>query len=357
MDDNLPKEIDFEQYKDTPSSLFSIASTFFSKGEYESGIAILEQAIHFAITKYGKEDSIEVARYYNKYAEGLIRKLLENQEILEIPEDEPQKGEMPSQRVDLNNIEDEQIAYDNLRAAEEIYLKYLSKYDKVININNLDKKVIQHYLDLADVYMNFAELDQTNSNFESANERFIQGIQLRKKYDVKFSRSLAELYFKQATALEKDSKGELLCYYKTLIIMQYHLNEKIKEKALSIELVIDESDLDLESIDENSNKIYQNKKNMELPELKALAKENEDVNDLLEIIDELYLKIEDVIIVIKQQPEFEKEKEKMNKEAQDGQENVFTQGYDKDNVVDISTTLIKKKRKRSEDTKNKEDQK
>ena len=87
-----------------------------------------------------------------------------------------------------------------------------------------------------------------------------------------------------------------------------------------------------------------------------LSKDFSNAN-LIEIIDELYLKIEDVIIVIKQQPEFEKEKEKMNKEAQDGQENVFTQGYDKDNVVDISTTLIKKKRKRSEDTKNKEDQK
>ena len=88
------KEIDYSPYEEQPEKLFSLAQENFNKNKFEEGIEILEKSIMFAIKKFGGEEKIELAQYYNQYADGLIRKLLAtNVDYLNLQDEETQKKE------------------------------------------------------------------------------------------------------------------------------------------------------------------------------------------------------------------------------------------------------------------------
>ena len=68
--------------------MFPLAHENFNKNKFEEGIDILEQAILIAIIKYGGEEKVELAQFYNKYENGLIQKLItSNTDFLNIQED------------------------------------------------------------------------------------------------------------------------------------------------------------------------------------------------------------------------------------------------------------------------------
>ena len=68
--------------------MFPLAHENFNKNKFEEGIAILEQAILIAIIKYVGEEKVELAQFYNKYANGLVQKLIaSNTDFLNIQED------------------------------------------------------------------------------------------------------------------------------------------------------------------------------------------------------------------------------------------------------------------------------
>lgn len=371
------KDINYSLYSDQPEKLFPIAQAEFNKNNFEEGIDILEQSILLAVKKFGGEDKIELAQFYNKYADGLIQKLMaSNTDFLNLQEDEQQqedikeekqkekekdeesdiirtdkekekeveKEDEKSQKNTGNIVGDDEIVYENLNMANVLLKNYLKVYDDK-DPKSLDKDVIKYYNLLSDNYSLFASLEKINSDFKKANEYFKLSIDIAKKYDNKFSRNLAGLYFEQAQILDFDPYNCLLSLYKSKVIMEYYLQKEIEKANLSIKLYLDENDLDLTVLPYDSDKVFKNKELIESnTELINAAKTNFSIQDFVDIIKDINTKIEDVVLELKEYSTFLKAKEQMKKEGE--KQNTFNTNIDMSKVVDLSEiTLIKKKRK------------
>ena len=371
------KDINYSLYSDQPEKLFPIAQAEFNKNNFEEGIDILEQSILLAVKKFGGEDKIELAQFYNKYADGLIQKLMaSNTDFLNLQEDEQQqedikeekqkekekdeesdiirtdkekekeveKEDEKSQKNTGNNVGDDEIVYENLNMANVLLKNYLKEYDDK-DPKSLDKDVIKYYNLLSDNYSLFASLEKINSDFKKANEYFKLSIDIAKKYDNKFSRNLAGLYFEQAQILDFDPYNCLLSLYKSKVIMEYYLQKEIEKANLSIKLYLDENDLDLTVLPYDSDKVFKNKELIESnTELINAAKTNFSIQEFVDIIKDINTKIEDVVLELKEYSTFLKAKEQMKKEGE--KQNTFNTNIDMSKVVDLSEiTLIKKKRK------------
>ena len=371
------KDINYSLYSDQPEKLFPIAQAEFNKNNFEEGIDILEQSILLAVKKFGGEDKIELAQFYNKYADGLIQKLMaSNTDFLNLQEDEQQqedikeekqkekekdeesdiirtdkekekeveKEDEKSQKNTGNNVGDDEIVYENLNMANVLLKNYLKEYDDK-DPKSLDKDVIKYYNLLSDNYSLFASLEKINSDFKKANEYFKLSIDIAKKYDNKFSRNLAGLYFEQAQILDFDPYNCLLSLYKSKVIMEYYLQKEIEKANLSIKLYLDENDLDLTVLPYDSDKVFKNKELIESnTELINAAKTNFSIQEFVDIIKDINTKIEDVVLELKEYSTFLKAKEQMKKEGE--KQNTFNTNIDMSKVVDLSSiTLIKKKRK------------
>ena len=364
-------EIDYVSYSDQPDKLFPLAQEQFNKNNFEEGISILEQSILLAVKKFGGEDKIELAKFYNKYADGLLQKLLTyNNDFLNFQEDEEQASknkEEPKEEKEKdkendenskdnnneeekapknlgNNIEDDQIVYENLNMANLILKNYLKEYDDK-EPKTLDKEVIDYYLLLSDNYSLFASLEKLNSDFKKSDEYYKLAINIAKKYGDKYSRNIAFLYFEQAQILDFDPHNCLLSLYKSKVIMEYYLQKEIDKANLKIKLDIDENDLDLDKLSFDSEKINKNKELItNNTELIDAAKKNPSIEEFVEIIKDINIKIEDVVLELKEYDTFLKTKEQMKKDGE--KQNCFNNNIDMSKVVDLNTvTLIKKKRK------------
>ena len=343
------KDINYSLYSDQPEKLFPIAQAEFNKNNFEEGIDILEQSILLAVKKFGGEDKIELAQFYNKYADGLIQKLMaSNTDFLNLQEDEQQqedikeekqkekekdeesdiirtdkekekeveKEDEKSQKNTGNNVGDDEIVYENLNMANVLLKNYLKVYDDK-GPKSLDKDVIKYYNLLSDNYSLFASLEKINSDFKKANEYFKLSIDIAKKYDNKFSRNLAGLYFEQAQILDFDPYNCLLSLYKSKVIMEYYLQKEIEKANLSIKLYLDENDLDLTVLPYDSDKVFKNKELIESnTELINAAKTNFSIQDFVDIIKDINTKIEDVVLELKEYSTFLKAKEQMKKEGE-----------------------------------------
>ena len=375
MEKNKDKEkreeksnVDYSSYAEEPEKLFSLAQEQFNKNNFEDGLDILEQSINLAIKKFGGEEKIELAQFYNKYADGLIQKLMiSNEDFLNLQEEEPAK-DAPDEQPPKNNeseekekdkdkdeekkalkekndiVGDDQIVYENLNVANLLLKNYLKQYDDK-DPKSLDKSVIKYYLQLCDNYSLFASLEKINSDFKKADYYYKLSIDICKKYDNKFSRTLAGLYFEQAQILDFDPKKCLLSLYKSKIIMEKYLQMEINKTKLNIKLDIDEKDLDLDTLSYESEKIFKNKNLItNNTDLINASKENCAIEEFIDIIKDINIKLEDVIMELKEYDIFLKTKDQMKKDEE--KQNCFNTNIDMSKVVDLSTvTLIKKKRK------------
>ena len=376
-------DIDYNSYKDEPDKLFLLAEQDFDKNEFEKGLQILEKSINLALEKYGSETKIEMAKYFNEYGGGLIRKLMENDDILNLPNEpienkEDQKNEhnnlqkeeneeKKEENINLSNEDkkeeneskdknedeekqneqddsDENIALENLGAANKLYTEYLKEYDDK-EVSTLSKEVINYYLELADNYYNIGCFQRVKSDFPTAANLFEKAISIRKKYGDKYSRKLASLYFEEAQVLDFDPHKCLLVLFKAKLIMEYHLKLSLSNSNLKIE--IDDNDLELNEIKTDDKRIYLNRDIIDSEEMNNEAKNNSKVDEFQGIIKDIYPKIEDVILEINEFAQYTKEKEKM---LNGGNENKFNTNYDSSKVIDITqSSLIKKKRPREKD--------
>ena len=367
-------EIDYSVYQEQPEKLFSIAQENFNKNKFEEGISILEQSILLAVKKFGGEEKVELAQFYNKYADGLIQKLMmSNVDFLNLQEEASQnaqeeksssnenkkedKSEEKSKDKerdekekkvtnDINNdiVGDDEIVYENLNAANLLLKNYLKDYDDK-DPKILDKSIIKYYLQLSDNYSLFASLEKINSDFKKADDYYKLSIDICKKYDNKFSRNLAGLYFEEAQILDFDPQHCLLSLYKSKVIMEYYLQTEIDKHNLKIKLDIDEKDLDLDSLSYDNEKIFKNKDLiLKNDNLINSAKENCDIEEFIDIIKDINIKLEDVILELKEYNLFLKTKEQMKKDGE--KQNCFNTNIDMSKVVDLSKiSIIKKKRK------------
>ena len=220
----------------------------------------------------------------------------------------------------------------------------MKEYDEK-DPKTLDKEIIKYYLLLSDNYSLFASLEKLNSDFKKADEYYRLSINLAQKYGDKFSRNLAGLFFEQAQILDFDPYNCLLSLYKSKVIMEYYLQKEIDKANLNIKLDIDENDLTLDKLSFEDEKVTKNKDivstNIEL--IKA-AQDNPNIEEFVEIIKDINIKIEDVVLELKEYDTFLKTKEQMKKDEE--KQNCFNTNIDMSKVVDLSEiTLIKKKRK------------
>ena len=370
------KEIDYSTYADQPEKLFPVAQDQFNKNKFEEGLDILEQSINLAIKKFGGEEKVELAQFYNKYADGLIQKLMSsNEDFLNLEEDkaaqeaqeeqssknnneieDKEKDKDKDKNKENNNIEkkapkdnndvigDDEVVYENLNAANLLLKNYLKEYDDK-DPKSLDKSIIKYYLQLSDNYSLFASLEKINSDFKKADFYYRLSIDISKKYDNIFSRNLAGLYFEQAQILDFDPRNCLLSLYKSKIIMEHYLQLEIDKSNLNIKLDIDEKDLDLDSLSYDSKKIFKNNDKISNNEqLINAAKDNCNIEEFIDIIKDINIKLEDVILELKEYDVYLKTKEQMKKDGE--KQNCFNTNIDMSKVIDLSTvTLIKKKRK------------
>lgn len=383
---------DIQTYKDKPEELIAIAKKLLNLKKFEKGIELSENAIRFIIEKTGSETHIDCAKYYYYYADALIRKCMESDELLAINEgalqqnDKPTNEEAPKSNLDVvlaeksnknqtnedededdepkndndseskeevepvQDVSDEEVALENLLVAENIYKSFLSEYDEKDSEEISEKfpEVKKLYFELSNVYQKLGELEMCKSDFHGAIDFFTNALNLRKKYDDKFSRAIAELYFNMATAFDFDSKKCLMSFYKTKIIMEYHLKQELKKhnfSKTSDKIKVFEEDLDLEVIPADHKNLNANTEVMNSDEIhNELVVKIEDLLELVGIILELNQKIEDVSIDIKDFEKYHKEKEELKQEAK------FTEDYDKSKVVEVNNTLIRKRPRKDENT-------
>ena len=272
-------KIDYSLYSSEPEKLISLSQDQLRKSNFDQSIDIIKNAINLAIKKFGGENNIKLVLFYNKYADVLLEKMI-------------------IASNDKNNnkpLSDSEIAFEYLNKANIILKKYLEKYNDK-GPSTLDKETIKYYLYLSYNYNLFAILEKINLNFEKATEFYKLSINYTKKYENKFSRNLAGLYFELAQILIYDPFNCLLSLYKSKIIMEHYLQNEIIKANLNIKLIIDESDLDLDNISFNNDKIFQNKeiieKNVDL--IKEMEN-NLDIKEFVDIIKDIYNKIEIVI--------------------------------------------------------------
>ena len=282
-------KIDYSLYSEQPEKLFPLAKEKLNKNDFEEGIEILEQSILLAVKKFGGEEKVQLALFYQKYADAVLQKLLNNnQDVLNIDQnegdeksqknekEEDQKEEKTENKESKENdqekkagneeISDEQIVYDNLAAANFNLKTYLKDYDDK-DPKTLDKEIIKYYLLLSDNYSLFANLEKLNSDFKKANLNYNLSIDISKKYDNKFSRNLAGLYFEQAQILDYDPKNCLLSLYKSKVIMEEHLSKELEKINSNIKLILDEKDLDLKDLSYKDEKVTQNDKIIQSEEI------------------------------------------------------------------------------------------
>ena len=358
---NSEQNIDYNLYKDNPDKLFLLANEFFNKNEFEKGLEVLEKSLNLAIEKYGSETKIEMAKYYNEYGGGLVRKLMENDEILNLPNEGLENQE--TKNNENNNLSkeknedddkefeqddsDENIALENLSVANKLYTDYLKEYDNK-NVSELSEEIIDYYLQLADNYYNIGSFQRVKSDYQSATNLFEKAISIRKKYDSKCSRKLASLYFEEAQVLDFDPHKCLLVLFKAKLIMEHYLKLSLEKVNSKLKIEINDNDLELTEIKTDDKKIYLNRNIIESEEMNNEAKKYSEVDEFQGIIKDIYPKIEDVILEINEFAQYKKEKEKMK--LLNHEENKFNTNYDSSKVIDISkTSLIKKKRPREKD--------
>ena len=127
--------------------------------------------------------------------------------------------------------------------------------------------------------------------------------------------------------------------------MEHYLQLEIDKINLNIKLDIDEKDLDLDSLSYESEKIFKNKDIiMNNNDLINAAKVNCNIEEFIDIIKDINIKLEDVILELKEYDIYLKTKEQMKKDGE--KQNCFNTNIDMSKVVDLAkVTLIRKKRK------------
>ena len=127
--------------------------------------------------------------------------------------------------------------------------------------------------------------------------------------------------------------------------MEHYLQQEIDKANLNIKLDMDENDLNLESLSFDDKRVFKNRELIESnPDLIKATKDNCDLEEFIAIIKDINLKIEDVVLELKEYDTFLKTKEQMKKDGE--KQNCFDTNIDMSKVMDLSKiTLIKKKRK------------
>jgi len=185
--------------------------------------------------------------------------------------------------------------------AEEIYKDFLKDYleedltkknKEASASDGINEAILKEIFGLAEVYLKMGDLETCKSDFPAAVEKYLKALKIRKQFDNKFSRCIAEIYFNLHKVYDFDTVKCFTCIVKARLIMEYHIKNKLTQLGKSNlleEIEINESILELEDIDYKTikmkNKLYY--ENIEFSNESLPS----NITDLVEIVKELDQKV------------------------------------------------------------------
>ena len=217
--ENQPIKIDYKQYTENPKEFFIIINnlTTLSNKEYEYAQYLLEDMINYQEEKFSSEN-INLCKFYNKYIDVLIKKLFDNDYLTSIS-DEINSDEILLTLKYIDDIYD--FCKEYLEKCIKIYSNYLEKYRNV-EANELTIEVKEYFLELSEVYRNYAIIEKEERNINSAIIFFDKSINLQIKYcykENKFNKHLLSIFIEKSTCFINNPHYYLVCLYKIKCIL------------------------------------------------------------------------------------------------------------------------------------------
>lgn len=293
------EQIYYEDFKKEPLQLIKFAKKLCNKKEFEDALEVLNNAIQIVLEKVdGDKMNLECTPFYLSYADILIRKVGESEELLaNLPrnnDDESDAGDGHGENEDEDDEDekteeatDEEIAYDNIFSCQKIYQDFLKKYESIPS-NEMPEEAKQINFQLSEVYMMYANLEICKSEFQKAISYLEQALDTRIKYEDQMSRAISEVYYEMAICYDFDVNQAFTNYYKTKIIMEYHLQKNIDASSSTFKPKI--------FFDEEIPKLSQKTIShldikMNLNNVVQSFGDTEEITELKMILEQIYLKV------------------------------------------------------------------
>jgi len=106
------ENLDAEKYKETPEMLIDLSEELLFNKKYEKAIELREKAIKFSIEKNGDDNKhIKCAPFYVHYADALIIKIMETQDLFNNPVE--QEDKIPEE-AEEETLEKPKNGYNNI---------------------------------------------------------------------------------------------------------------------------------------------------------------------------------------------------------------------------------------------------
>jgi hypothetical protein len=107
------ENLDAEKYKENPEELIDLSEELLFNKKYEKAIQLREKAIKYSIEKNGNEKHIKCAPFYVHYADALVIKIMETQDLFNDPVDKEDKD---SEEAEEEPKEKPKNGYSNIDA-------------------------------------------------------------------------------------------------------------------------------------------------------------------------------------------------------------------------------------------------
>lgn len=289
-------KIFYDDYKEDPKALIKIAKKLCNLKEYEDSLEVLNNAIQIVLEKVDNDKmNIECAPYYLSYADVLIRKVGESEELLaNLPkntnEDQSESGNEEPDEEDEKTEEatDEEIAYDNIFSCQKIYQDYLKDFES-IPASEMPEGAKNVNFQLSEVYMMYANLEICKSEYKKAIDYLEQALETRLKFEDKLSRAISEIYYEMAICYDFDPSQAFTNFYKTKIIMEYHL-----QKELDTSTTVNKHPkvfFEEEIAKLNEKSISHLNIKMDLNNVQPGFGDSDEIKELKMILEQIYLKV------------------------------------------------------------------
>ena len=304
----IPNEIDYKQYTENPQEFFIIINNLINltNRDYEYAQYLLEDMINYQTEKFSSEN-IKLCKFYNKYIDILLKKFFDNEYLTSLT-NELNNDEILLTIKYLDDIYD--FCKEYLEKCIKIYSNYLEKY-KNSNIIDLNSEIKDYFLELSEVYRNYAIIEKEERNFNAAIIFFDKCINLKIKYvykENKYNKNLLSIFIEKSTCFINNPHYYLVCLYKIKCLIDILISFEIENNEKFI--LPEKNFLEIEKINVNDKKLFFNNEFYNSEKFKKICEKNDNLNDLMFCWENNNEKIKDDIEEIFAYEEFKKNMEK-----------------------------------------------
>jgi hypothetical protein len=299
--------------------------------------------INYQEEKFSSEN-INLCKFYNKYIDVLIKKLFDNDYLTSIS-DEINSDEILLTLKYIDDIYD--FCKEYLEKCIKIYSNYLEKY-RNIEANELTIEVKEYFLELSEVYRNYAIIEKEERNINSAIIFFDKSINLQIKYcykENKFNKHLLSIFIEKSTCFINNPHYYLVCLYKIKCILDILILDEIKKFNYDFKYDLpDQNFLEIENINVDDKKLFLNDELLKNEKFKKICNDNNNLNNLLFFYEKNNEKIKDDIEEISAYEQFKK-KYGENYIENEYNKNLFNEKINMNEIKNINNNLIKRKKR------------